>query len=686
MNLRTKILVTAGTPFLVLLVLVSALLLHLLYDARLDAVQNSIRAEATGLALVLEGQNKSTVDAASALALAQETGMFGDRDASVAMARKMLEDHPELTGAYVAYEAGADAAFLSPDVVLDPKTVESNGRFGPYWFRSGQGIELTPLVDMDISYYYRGLRNRVMGQPEDAGISLENGISRYYESTMLKAHGTPVMITEPYLYEGKLIVEQTAPIMIDGRFQGIGGVDRALDDLEELLSSRDAYRSAEFLLISTRGRVISATGHAELRTLPLENTPYVDWLRPTYTQRDFSEVRRLVDPVSGRKRFVSAAEVPTGRWILLVSVDEEEILAPVESAVVRTLLLVVAGLLAIILVVFLLSRSIVRRVTDAVHAAQTIAAGDLTVEINSDARDETGALLVALNEMVSSLGALVRRLKTSSVQLFGTSTELSAASNRQDELSNDVGASTAEIAASTTQISATAQELLKVMGDIAAASRSAAATAADGRGDLETLQATMENLLSATTVVGSRLKDMASHAEGIGTVVETITKVAEQTNLLSLNAAIEAEKAGEYGLGFAVVAREVRRLADQTAVATLDIERLIAQMQQSVSVGVTEMVDFTETVRSGVSEVGKLGDNLGQVIEGVESLQPRLESAHEGMQSQAAGAGQINQAMQQLRDISLESGKTSSSLQSAADALQSAVEELSEEIARFRTR
>ena len=78
MNLRTKILVTAGTPFLVLLVLVSALLLHLLYDARLDAVQNSIRAEATGLALALEGQNKSTVDAASALALAQETGMFGD--------------------------------------------------------------------------------------------------------------------------------------------------------------------------------------------------------------------------------------------------------------------------------------------------------------------------------------------------------------------------------------------------------------------------------------------------------------------------------------------------------------------------------------------------------------------------------------------------------------------------------
>ena len=139
-------------------------------------------------------------------------------------------------------------------------------------------------------------------------------------------------------------------------------------------------------------------------------------------------------------------------------------------------------------------------------------------------------------------------------------------------------------------------------------------------------------------------------AGSITQVVTTITKVADQTNLLSLNAAIEAEKAGEYGRGFAVVATEIRRLADQTAVATYDIEQMVKEIQSAVSAGVMGMDKFSEEVRRGMQEVQQVGDQLSQIIQQVQALAPRFESVNEGMQAQATGAEQITQALAQLGD------------------------------------
>ena len=137
-------------------------------------------------------------------------------------------------------------------------------------------------------------------------------------------------------------------------------------------------------------------------------------------------------------------------------------------------------------------------------------------------------------------------------------------------------------------------------------------------------------------------------AASITHVVTTITKVADQTNLLSLNAAIEAEKAGEYGRGFAVVASEIRRLADQTAVATLDIEVMVKDIQAAVSAGVMGMDKFSEDVRSGIQEVRQVGDQLSQVIQQVQAQAPQFQAVNEGMQAQSTSAEQITEALVHL--------------------------------------
>jgi methyl-accepting chemotaxis protein WspA len=176
----------------------------------------------------------------------------------------------------------------------------------------------------------------------------------------------------------------------------------------------------------------------------------------------------------------------------------------------------------------------------------------------------------------------------------------------------------------------------------------------------------MRRVMEAAGTINSRLTVLNEKAGHITQVVTTITKVADQTNLLSLNAAIEAEKAGEFGRGFAVVATEIRRLADQTAVATFDIEKIVKEIQSAVTAGVMGMDKFAEEVRRGMQEVQHAGQQLTQIIHQVQALPPRFSVATEGMQAQATGAEQISEALLQLSEASQQ---TVESLRQSSEAI-----------------
>jgi endopeptidase Clp ATP-binding regulatory subunit ClpX len=212
----------------------------------------------------------------------------------------------------------------------------------------------------------------------------------------------------------------------------------------------------------------------------------------------------------------------------------------------------------------------------------------------------------------------------------------------------------------------------------------AAHVADAGRESLAEVGTSMTNLEGSTASIAGRLATIRQRAEDINMVITTITKVADQTNLLSINAAIEAEKAGEYGQGFIVVAREIRRLADQTAVATLDIERLVEQMQGAVNAGVEEMATFAEEVRIGVERVTGISGQFADVIDKVHGLSGRFETVKEGMQAQAAGAQQITDALVTLADGSRTAGEALREFKDASQHMVRAVEGMTDTVSRFR--
>jgi methyl-accepting chemotaxis protein WspA len=310
-------------------------------------------------------------------------------------------------------------------------------------------------------------------------------------------------------------------------------------------------------------------------------------------------------------------------------------------------------------------------------------ASDLTARVAIDSRDEIGQLAAGVNAMIAKIQAVVQQIRKASVQLLSTAAQMAASAREQEKTVQGLGSFTSEIAAAVGEISATGKQLAGTMAEVNERANQAALLATSGQSHLDTMEVNMKQLVESTDSISAKLAIIRDKAENINVVVTTITKVADQTNLLSINAAIEAEKAGEYGRGFLVVAREIRRLADQTAVATLDIESTVRHVQDAVSAGVMHMDKFSGEVRKGVQRVAEISRQTGQIIQEVQILSDRFQAVNEGMRNQSQGAEQINDAMAKVSEGAQRTQGALREFHTATTHLRESVEGLNQEVAQF---
>ncbi len=351
------------------------------------------------VATEIERGNTRAVLAAEVMAEAQVNGMFGDRNGSSAFARQVLAEYPELTGAYFAYEPnadGADAAYVGSDLAtrIGP-AFASDGRYIPYWFRGkadAKRLVLEPLVDMENSLYYQGCKEQ-----------------------FLRVGQVLAMVTEPYVYEGKMIVEQTCPIVIDGEFKGIAGVDRALSDIVVFLDEIKAGQQAEIdlFLISRAGKFVASTvgkvslgsgKTGELRTLEIAATPYRKLFGRLHEQRGPTRIEAAVDPTLDERCYFAAAAVPTGDWLVVVRKTEASVLAPIQGHVAQNLAALMVALLAVSILAWWITRRTTARLQQAVVAVDALASGDVSEELRLDdrSRDEAGRIGASFNKLAAT--------------------------------------------------------------------------------------------------------------------------------------------------------------------------------------------------------------------------------------------------------------------------------------------
>jgi len=424
----------------------------------------------------------------------------------------------------------------------------------------------------------------------------------------------------------------------------------------------------------------------EFVRLEQEYIKSVDQVLEAYRQKNYAEAERLIAEVltpawvTGRKHLNGVIE----RNRESADAATNEIVSAVATAKGSMIVSLVLAIIAAGICGLLLMRAITAPVQRIVHALDKLRSGDLSMRLSLDRKDEFGAIESGFNEMAEALANLVSQAQRSSVQVTTSVTEIAATSKQQQATATETAATTTEIGATSREIAATSRDLVRTMTEVTSAADQASSLAGSGQQGLARMEETRHQVMGAADLVNAKLAILNEKASNINQVVVTIVKVADQTNLLSLNAAIEAEKAGEYGRGFAVVATEVRRLADQTAVATYDIEQMVREIQSSVSAGVMGMDKFSEEVRRGMFEVQQVGEQLSQIIHQVQALAPRVLMVNDGMQAQATGAEQINQALAQLSDASTQTVESLRQASFAIDELSQVAAGLRGGVSRFK--
>ena len=346
-------------------------------------------------------------------------------------------------------------------------------------------------------------------------------------------------------------------------------------------------------------------------------------------------------------------------------------------------LLVVTIILTVVLAA-VLTRSITAPISEALAVAERIAGSDLSREIGISGRDEAGRLLAALAKMQSNLRETIASIADSSTQLASASEEMTAVTEdasrglvRQNDEVN-------QAATAVTEMSAAVDEVARNAEAAAQSSRESMEFTHSGIENVAQTLKAIENLASNVASTGEQVKALSGRAQDISKVVEVIRAIAEQTNLLALNAAIEAARAGEQGRGFAVVADEVRALAHRTQQSTQEIEQMIAAIQADSTQAVSAMNVSAQMANSSISVAQNADLSLKQIAEAITQINERNLLIATASEEQAQVAREADQNLTSIRELSVQSSAGASQTASACGEMANLAIELNRLVARFK--
>jgi methyl-accepting chemotaxis protein WspA len=498
---------------------------------------------------------------------------------------------------------------------------------------------------------------------------------------------------------------------------GVGRKINAMDFLKKIIAKTGVGEKGYVWVIKSDGpdkgtAIISEEGQQDGQQLwdqqDAEGHYYVRDMLEMAAQKPSGEIQfeRYVirNPANDeyKTRIIAFTAFEPWHWVIGASAYEDAYYTLNEKIRDETreslMFLAVAGLVLLVVSVILSSiigRHIARPLDHINQVARCIAEGNIReavqlvrhgrgVKSPQAARDEIGDLYESFEKMTDNLAGLLGQVQRSGIQVTTSTTEIAAASRQLEATAVEQAASTRAVSQTTQRISRTSESLVQTMDSVSNTADQTADMAETGREKLHEMQTVMQQLVKATSSISSKLAVINEKTTRISSVVTTINSISDQTNLLSLNAAIEAEKAGEHGRGFSVVAREITRLADQTATATQDIEYMVKEMQSSVSSGVMEMDKFGEEVRTGVREAAAIAAQLGSIIDQVRALGPQFEEVQGGMTEQVDGARQISETIEQLAATADQTRDALHEFQHVTEQLNTAVQGLQQEVSRFR--
>ncbi|WP_404839646.1 methyl-accepting chemotaxis protein [Aeromonas media] len=564
-----------------------------------------------------------------------------------------------------AVDALAAVIADNPEATLVPHLLQTrtSGGFGLTYFGSAQGAMTRHDPSLNTANY-------------------DPRVRPWYQSA---SKAGKLIVTPPYVSVTmqQMVVTLAEPVSHQGQVIGVAGADLSLDALIDEVLAMKVQGEGYAMLLDSSGLIV---GHPQKELALKQVAELAPGLTGTTLEGWSRDGELHVATIAGREVLLSVQGVPGTDWLLAMVMYKDVLEAPFAS-----LLWQLVGLTLVLLLVFsaLLIAMFNYLFADLGRVSKALAdiahgEGDLTVQIAAHSKDEVGLLAQNFNLFVARLHGIVSRLRDVTVELAAQSRTQAAGAEARSQRVREQQDEIVMVATAVTEMASATQEIASNAEFAATTSGDAVRLAVAGQSQVGQSQRSISGLAGEVADASQTIHELDGHAQKISGILATISGIAEQTNLLALNAAIEAARAGEQGRGFAVVADEVRVLSRRTHDSTAEIQQMIEALQQTTRRAVGGMETSRQLAGTSVEDAEAANQSLARINEAIGAISDMATQIAAAAEEQTSVTGEISRNTENIRHVSQTLAAQAKEEAAQAAELKSLTERLEQEIGRFR--